>query len=336
MKKLIAASLFTLVISVFFGFFGSFAQTGKPDEVARPSPLFEYSLTLAIQDLENPQNRVLKKSQAIQGSGKPEEFEKLPKIKIAQITMYTCFTCASDHTCSGYPTCYGSPTCVPMPTCGGATCGGATCGGATCGGATCAGAPTCTDPGCGPPQFIPSLPLLLQEDPPVSWITIMSENFEGIFPSGSWKIRGDPTWGVNDYKPHTGSKSAWCARGGNSGSDPASNNYSNNMDAWMIYGPFDLSDANEAELIFNCWLEIEENSDYFYWLASTNGTNFFYYYTDKSTSGWGKAIFDLTAVPTLGNLCGEPQVWIGFLFDSNSSVTYKGAFVDDILLRKKR
>jgi len=169
MRKL-AASLFTLVlvISVFFGSFGSFAQTGKPDDVVRPSPLFEYSLTLAIQDLESPPNMVLEKSHAIQGSGKLEEFKKLPETitPFNGITVVTCFTCIGDSTCAGSPTCLGSPTCSGVPTCGGATCGGATCGGATCGGATCGGAtcagtPTCTDPGCGPPQFIPALPLLL-------------------------------------------------------------------------------------------------------------------------------------------------------------------------------
>ena len=104
----------------------------------------------------------------------------------------------------------------------------------------------------------------------------------------------------------------------------------------MIYGPFDLSDAAEAELIFNYWLETEEYFDYFKWLASTNGTNFSGHQTDESTSGWVEERFDLKSVPTFGNLCGESQVWIGFKFDSDPTLTYKGAFVDDIILRKKR
>jgi hypothetical protein len=153
------------------------------------------------------------------------------------------------------------------------------------------------------PGVISAMPwiplLLLQESPPASWITIMTENFEGVFPSGSWQVLGDPTWASDDFKPHSGSISAWCARGGNFGLDPATNNYPNNINAWMIYGPFDLSDATEAELIFNYWLEIEENSDYFKWLASTNGTNFSGYQTDSSTSGWAEKRFDLRSVPTL-------------------------------------
>jgi hypothetical protein len=176
---------------------------------------------------------------------------------------------------------------------------------------------------------------LLQEIPPASWITIMAENFEGVFPSGSWQVDDNPTWATDDFKPYSGSKSAWCARGGSSGLDPATNNYPNNMNAWMIYGPFDLSDVTEADLIFNYWLEIDENFDYFKWLASTDGTNYWGYQTDISTSGWVEKRFDLSSVPTLGNLCGESRVWIAFKFDSDPSATYKGAFVDDIVLRKK-
>jgi len=83
-----------------------------------------------------------------------------------------------------------------------------------------------------------------------SWTTIMTEDFEEAFPSGLWRVSGDPTWGADDYQPHTGLASAWCASGGSSPLDPAENNYANNMNAWMIYGPFDLSDASDAELLF--------------------------------------------------------------------------------------
>ena len=62
----------------------------------------------------------------------------------------------------------------------------------------------------------------------------MTENFEGVFPSGSWQVDDNPTWASDDFNPYSGSKSAWCARGGSSGLDPATNNYPNNMNAWMI------------------------------------------------------------------------------------------------------
>jgi hypothetical protein len=176
--------------------------------------------------------------------------------------------------------------------------------------------------------------LLLDKTEP-AWVTIMSENFEGSFPSGAWSFLGNPTWAVDEYKPHDGEKSAWCAKGGTLGIEPETNNYANQMAAWMIYGPFDLSDASNAELVFYLWLNSESEHDYFQWMASTNGTNFYGLETTGNKNGWIKEVLDLKSVYTIGNLCGESKVWIAFIFESDSSVTNKGAFVDDILLRKK-
>jgi hypothetical protein len=193
----------------------------------------------------------------------------------------------------------------------------------------------------GEPEYsiekaMPWIPLLLlHENQPTFWITLMSEGFEGVFPSGFWHTLGDPRWGVDDYKPHSGSKSAWCARGGPSGVDPMTNDYPNNMDAWMIYGPFDLSDASDAELIFQLWLKSNSENDYFMWLASTDGMNFFGELLSGNTNGWVEKKFDLKSVPTLGNLCGEPEVWIAFIFRSDLSINDEGAFIDSITLRKK-
>ena len=178
--------------------------------------------------------------------------------------------------------------------------------------------------------------LLLQESPPASWITIMTENFEGVFPSGSWQLQGDPTWAADNFKPHSGSKSAWCAKGGSSGLDPATNDYPNNLDAWMIYGPFDLSDASDAELIFQLWLKSEFEYDYIYWFASADGTSFYGDGLSGNSNGWVEKKFDLKSVYTLGNLCGKSQVWIANVFQSDISITDEGAFIDDITLRKKR
>jgi hypothetical protein len=62
----------------------------------------------------------------------------------------------------------------------------------------------------------------------------------------------DRKWGVDNYRPHAGSKAAWPARGGANGLDPTPKNhhYFNNLDTRMIYGPFDLSDAGTLEIGF--------------------------------------------------------------------------------------
>ena len=167
-----------------------------------------------------------------------------------------------------------------------------------------------------------------------SWTTIMSEDFEGSFPSGLWNVYNNPTWGKDDYKPLSGAYSAWCARGGSPGLDPATNNYANNMNSWMVYGPFDLSDAPAADLSFYLWLQSEQNYDWFYFVASIDGDNFYGPGISGNSGGWINEILDLTSVPTLGNLCGQPSVWIAFIFQSDNIITYKGAFVDDIILQK--
>ena len=102
----------------------------------------------------------------------------------------------------------------------------------------------------------------------------------------------------------------------------------------MVYGPFDLSDATDAELLFYYWNESESNYDYFEWMASIDGNQFYGTQTSGSTGGWVYKNFDLTNVYTLGDLTGQSQVWIAFIFQSDGSTTYKGAFVDDIVLQK--
>lgn len=49
--------------------------------------------------------------------------------------------------------------------------------------------------------------------------------------------------------------------------------------------------------------------------------------------GWCEYNFDLTDVGDLGNLCGQPEVWVAFIFESDSSITDVGTFIDDITLR---
>jgi hypothetical protein len=172
------------------------------------------------------------------------------------------------------------------------------------------------------------------------WQTIMSEDFESAFPTGLWTAyddngatNGEYYWDDDDYGPHLGSRSAWCARGGANGTDPQFYYYPNNMKSWMVYGPFDLGNATDAELSFYCRLDTESDHDYLRWMASVGG----YYYGwiwSGNSGGWVSESFDLSDVPTLGNLCGQSQVWIAFNFESNGTIVGEGAFIDDIVLRE--
>ena len=167
--------------------------------------------------------------------------------------------------------------------------------------------------------------------PPIvnaGWTTIMTETFEGLFPSGLWALYGNPTWDDDDFKPHAGSWSAWCANGGAAALDPQYNNYPNNMNSWMVYGPFDLSDAIDAEVLFYFWNNSEPNLDWFEWRASTDGYTFYGFGVNGDWSSWNYVNYDLAS------LCGNSTVWIAFRFISDSVITNQGAFVDDIVLQK--
>ena len=171
-----------------------------------------------------------------------------------------------------------------------------------------------------------------------SWTNIMTEDFEGTFPGSKWTLYGDPTWGDTSYRDRSGSWSGYCVDGGTNRVDPPGP-YPNNVDGWMVYGPFDLSDASDAELLFHHWTKTETDWDYLFVGASVNGTNFHgTRYSGDCTLGclgWCSVNFDLTNVDTLGDLSGEPEVWIGFKFHSDSTNTYEGSYLDDITLRKE-
>jgi len=172
----------------------------------------------------------------------------------------------------------------------------------------------------------------------LGWVIIKYETFEGPFPNTLWRVSsGRPpcryTWDDDDYKPYAGSWSAWCADislGGCRDLDPAYDNYPNNMDAWMIYGPFDLSDPRitDARMRFYHWTYTESRYDYFFYGASHDGVNFYGYRVSGDWRPWRSVTLSLR------DYIGDSSVWVGFKFHSDSSVTRKGTFVDNVLIEK--
>jgi hypothetical protein len=150
-------------------------------------------------------------------------------------------------------------------------------------------------------------------------------------------------WGKDDFKPHTGSYSAWSERNGENGKDPEDFFYPINSNSWMVYGPFNLKNYSEAKLEFWYWNRSEKDADYFEWLASVDGMNTLKggFSVSGVSQGWQKVIFDLTKVPDIGDLTGLPRVWVGFHFTSDGGniddiTDLAGAFVDDIILKGRR
>ncbi len=158
----------------------------------------------------------------------------------------------------------------------------------------------------------------------------MSEDFEGEFPGTSWILYGSPTWDDESYRPYQGFWNGWCAGSNRTPPGP----YAPNMSAHMIYGPFSLSDASDALVTFYRWNESEENYDWLVWWVSIDGSNWYGWETSGNYPSWTFTTFDLTNVPTLGNICGCPEVWLAFSFYSDETNQYEGAYLDNIVLKK--
>ena len=173
-------------------------------------------------------------------------------------------------------------------------------------------------------------------------VTIVEEDFEGTFPKGNWQVldsdgtrNGEYFWDEDDAMAHSGSRSAWVANGGKNGLDPDKYNYPDNLQTWMIYGPFDLSDASRAQLSFSYWNLSEMHYDFLGWYASPNGKDFYGYRVSGNSTGWKPTTLDLGSVPVTGSLLGDSSVWIAFRFTSDGSKNQRGAFVDKIRVQKE-
>lgn len=180
--------------------------------------------------------------------------------------------------------------------------------------------------------------------PPGSgWVTIAAEDFEGTFPKANWVVfddlagSGEYFWAKRNCRAANGSYSGWAVGGGANGAGLGCGAaYPNNAESWLIYGPFSLADASDAEITMNYWQNSEAGYDKLFWGASVNGEDFFGLATSGSSNGWQQETFDLTDVYQLGNLLGEPQVWMGVVFLSDEDIVLaEGAYVDDIVVRKQ-
>ena len=166
------------------------------------------------------------------------------------------------------------------------------------------------------------------------WVTIVHEDFEHTFPGANWVCLGlgenNATWDVDKYRPHDGKYSCWCA--GSSGKAPGP--YPPDVKAWMVYGPFSLEGAIDAQMTFWRWAMTEEGFDGMFRGVSVNGNDFNGYYLTGSWPYWECDTVDFKNVPGLGNVCGSSQVWVAFVFTSDINTQYEGCYVDDVLLRK--
>ena len=171
-------------------------------------------------------------------------------------------------------------------------------------------------------------------------VGLVVEDFESWAPTGLWEVlQAAPAWWDDWTCFHTnGTRSLGCAAGGPE-QIACGETYPDDMHTLAIWGPFDLTGASNAEVVFDYEINVEDRWDNFYWKAGVSDSGPFYGYSHYEWMGedqnhwYGTRHFDLTSVPTLGNLCGQPEVYIVFEFESDDSIEEgEGVSIDDLRL----
>ena len=157
------------------------------------------------------------------------------------------------------------------------------------------------------------------------WDTVVYENFQDSFPTGLWRADGDIRWG-NRYRDTTYGFAYPYA--GDTLGQPWPGLYPPDLYVWMTYGPFSLADADSAYMQFYRWLDCEETYDYLFWGYSTDGNQYYGYNESGRHRSWQCKTLDLEPA------CGSSRVWIGWLFNSNGSISDTGPAVDNVLVLK--
>src|SRR5262249_32817087 len=105
--------------------------------------------------------------------------------------------------------------------------------------------------------------------------------------------------------------------------------------SWMVYGPFSLAGATQAGLTLNMDLNSEFGVDYLAFMASIDNNHFHGTgYSGTTLGSFAEETLDLSPIPVIGDLRGQPNVWIGIVFQSDDINNLSlGAAVDDVLVR---
>lgn len=155
-----------------------------------------------------------------------------------------------------------------------------------------------------------------------SWWTYLFDNFEGAFP-GYWMLEGSPTWGLTSFRASTGSRSVWCAGSHYTAPGP----YLNNMNGWIVDGPFNLRNTTSVELYFDYFVDSQPAADAVFIGASTDGVNFTGNAYSGFSAGWVR-----DAKIILNQFAGSQNIYVGVQFFSDAAIVGEGAYVDNIEL----
>jgi VWFA-related protein len=163
---------------------------------------------------------------------------------------------------------------------------------------------------------------------------LLQDGIEGTFPGANWNLfnlGSAAGWGKSGFRKSQGNSSAWCAQSGAT-APGAGQDVPANMDSWMVSGPYNLSAIRSGSFSFDLWLETEDGFDIFYAAASLNGTNYTALGRETDTNGFQRFSINLKTWGNLGDLTGKNAVYFAFLYRTDGSVGYEGAYVDQVAL----
>jgi hypothetical protein len=168
---------------------------------------------------------------------------------------------------------------------------------------------------------------------------IWSDDIEAACP-GNWALGGDWQCGMPMSGPNAATSGVQVL------GTQLTGNYTNNQ-AWntatATTGPIDLTTANAPTLRFSTWSIVEGSTyDGFNVKVSTNGVNYTvlpsvvpaYNLTVNGESAWGATSgFDAWQVfsADLSAFAGQ-NLYIQFGFRSDSSISYAGVYIDDVII----
>ena len=172
-----------------------------------------------------------------------------------------------------------------------------------------------------------------------------TEGFEGPWPN-DWALLATEAkyWGPNECLAYQGSYDGWPARfdgdGYPSHTDPpactAPAGYPYDFQSFMVYGPFSTVGAALGAVDFKALIDTETGYDWGGVIAkagSADCTDLAGYdgpLSSGNSGGWIDWSEDLSNFSFVGNLLGQANVCIAFLFLSDSSITDVGFFLDNI------
>ncbi len=192
----------------------------------------------------------------------------------------------------------------------------------------------------GPSGKLPAAPVrAAAERAADGWVTLVSQDFEGDFPSAGWHIGregGIYLWGKSACYAHSGSYSIGSHTGGSLGSQlTCQDEYPLNYVTTLSYGPMDLTTCTDLRLNFSHLTHLDSIDDALSVGYSNDGGaswSVLTYGGDRTLQCEGWCTWTLYAASYPIPLCGKPKVYLLFRFQSDFTDPGFGSWVDDVSL----